>query len=187
MEPQSNNPFRQSMLPPTAEEPSSPSSLTPASNHLYTFNNTSAATTVAAETRPSHDSCGGDLANAKTVTGSINSLEMQPLPPKAKEGDVVITIHDSTSQTSVPVGDALPYTKSPRASMACGGDRRSMRASMQVDQCTMWPARRQNEKANMAKKRRWMWIKIAIALIIIIGAVALGLGITKAVTDAKKN
>lgn len=48
-----------------------------------------------------------------------------------------------------------------------------------------WPARRQNEKAEVKRRRLRIVVKVVVATVIVVGAVALGLGITKAVRDGK--
>lgn len=73
--------------------------------------------------------------------------------------------------------DATPSTEE-RAEYIEGG-----RKSIQLD---AWPARKQNEKIEMKRRRVRMAIKVVVAVVVVIGAVALGLGITKAVKDGKK-
>jgi hypothetical protein len=116
-----------------------------------------------------------DLANARTATVSNTSLPMALTTMEApKDKEVVITVHHTTSQVSMPTE---PAPSVPRKS--CAGDR--TRCSMQVDESGMWPARRLLQKQRADKKRMWIFIKIGIAMLIIGVAVAVGLGISKAV------
>jgi hypothetical protein len=95
----------------------------------------------------------------------------------SKTEEVVITVHDTPSEISVPQEPAQ-CVKSGRKSVVGGcGDRKSM----QLEDCSMWPARRMIQKQYRDKKRMWMWIKIAIAILIIGGAAAIGVGISHAV------
>jgi hypothetical protein len=103
---------------------------------------------------------------------------------KPKVDDVVITIHKTVSQTSVPQQPS-PCADPSRRSMGAGGDRRSLRCSMQIDECAMWPARREMQKEHARKKRLWIYFKIIAAIIIVGGAVAVGLGISTAVRNAR--
>ncbi|KAI5850051.1 hypothetical protein BZA05DRAFT_67381 [Tricharina praecox] len=185
--PQSNNPFRASMLPPPEEysepeqehqpqeQPQQPLSSTIASCPPI-YKSPSTTTTIAEAPRFSQESYpASDLANARTATVSTTSLPMASTTMQTpKDKEVVITVHHTTSQVTMPTE---PPPTMPRKS--CVGDR--SRISMQVDESGMWPARRLLQKQHADKKRMWIFIKIGIAMLIIGVAVAVGLGISKAV------
>ncbi|KAA8892684.1 hypothetical protein FN846DRAFT_645025 [Sphaerosporella brunnea] len=186
--PQSNNPFRASMLVVDESQEQQqqqqeqqqvlPPSLTSPAPLLYKTPSTT--TTITPEPRVSNES--EDLANAKTATASTTSI---PMDPTRKDKEVIITIHDTDSCTLMPAEPPSCAIKPSRQSCALNrhstDGRRSMRCSMQVDETGMWPARRMMQKEAANKKRLWMWGKVLIAVLIIGVAVAVGLGISKAV------
>ncbi|KAF8544685.1 hypothetical protein BDD12DRAFT_434714 [Trichophaea hybrida] len=178
--PQSNNPFRASMLPspdhPVEPRATTPSPELPPTPPTPLYKTPSTSTTIAEELRFSQDIDQADLANTQTATVSVTSLPMETLP---KNKDVVITIHGSLSEASMP-SEPPPCHKSPRQSGA-GSRGEGMRPSMQMEECGMWPARRMLQKQAADKKRLWMWLKIVIAILILGAAVAVGMGISKAV------
>ena len=124
-------------------------------------------------------------------------MDSLPIAPESlpKDKEVVITVHDSSLQASMP-SPAEPVPCYPAAAGAAAEPRPScvgaasrsgdgVRCSMQLEECGMWPARRTLQKRAASKKRLWMWLKIAIGLCILAAAVAVGLGISKAVKDAR--
>jgi len=184
--PQSNNPFRASMLPPPEyseleqerqlQEQQQQSRPSPIASCPPVYKTPSTATTFAEEPRFSQEGYpASDLANARTATVSTSSLPMATTAMEApKDKEAMVTVDHTTSQVSMPTE---PPPTLPRKS--CVGDR--TRCSMQVDESGMWPARRMLQKQHADKKRMWIFIKLGIAMLIIGVAVAVGLGISKAV------
>ncbi|CCX34496.1 hypothetical protein FPQ18DRAFT_91558 [Pyronema domesticum] len=174
--PQSNNPFRSSMLPSssssTSLDPPSPDSLSPP---LQKTPSTS-TTIYEDQDRPS-----SDITTSHTIAASMESLPTLARPIKDQlDKEIVITIHPTTADSS-QLQEPQPCLKQPgRPSMQVP------RCSMQVEECGMWPARRMIQKQQRDKKRMWIWIKIGIAILILAAAVAVGLGISKAVKDGRQ-
>jgi hypothetical protein len=168
--PQSNNPFRASML---ADSSSSPQNLPSPTPPPPLYKTPSTTTTLAEPARGSED-----LADAQTETGTVSTASL-PMQPICKDKEVIITVHDTTpasvQQQQQPASVAVKTARN-------STDRRSMRCSMQVDESGMWPARRLLQKEEADRKRLWMWGKILIGVLIIGVAVAVGLGISKAVS-----
>ncbi|KAI5812494.1 hypothetical protein BZA77DRAFT_359246 [Pyronema omphalodes] len=178
--PQSNNPFRSSMLPlsssSTSLDPQSPDSLSPPLQKTP-----STSTTIYEDQDQDKDRPSNDMTTSPTLAASMESLPTLARPIKDPlDKEIVITIHPTTADSS-QLQEPQPCLKqSGRASMQVP------RCSMQVEECGMWPARRMVQKQQRDKKRMWIWIKIGIAILIIAAAVAIGLGISKAVKDGRQ-
>lgn len=170
--PQSNNPFRESMTidPASSSTHSLPPPLSP---RLPLYKTPSTTTTIAEEPeqdRPSNETTRTVVAPCLT----LGSLPMEKLDKDDEAATVTVVLPPACAR---PSGDRRPSIERRPSNMRC---------SMQAEDEGMWPSRRRLQKQKNENKRMWTLIKIGIAVLIIGAAVAIGLGISKAVKDANR-
>ncbi|KAL7269562.1 hypothetical protein RUND412_007774 [Rhizina undulata] len=209
-EPQSNNPFRRSMSPPQGSMHQLSTLSPQESLTAPALSKTHSASTSIPEEPELEAASGTYPPNLQfsnppgttitpypttltrtTTSSSTSSTSPMPSPiaaappvitdpPKAHDGSIVITIHPTSSASSVPPTQSA-YNPPRNSISAHPHPRQSIQVDGGASQCAVWPARRYLQKQVSKDKRLWIAIKVLLVLVFVGGAVAIGLGISKTV------